>query len=42
MQNTSHFTLSNFDENFDVGIYIKKAWHFALRDVLIYKKTDTL
>ena len=21
--------------------YIKKAWHFALRDVFIYKKTDT-
>ena len=30
-----------FDENFEVGSYIKKAWHFALCDVFIYKKLDT-
>ena len=30
-----------FHEIFEVGIYIQKAWHFALRDVFIYKKLDT-
>ena len=30
-----------FHENFEVGIYIQKARHFALRDVLIYKKPGT-
>ena len=30
-----------FYEIFEVGIYIQKAWHFALRDVFIYKKPDT-
>ena len=30
-----------FHEIFEVGIYIQKAWHFALLDVYIYKKLDT-
>ena len=30
-----------FHEIFELGIYIQKAWHFALRDVFIYKKLDT-
>ena len=30
-----------FHEIFEVGIYIQKAWHFALREVFIYKKQDT-
>ena len=36
-----HLTLWDFHENFEVGIYIQKAWHFVLRDVFIYKKFDT-
>ena len=39
-QDTSRYAI--FHENFEVGIYIPKAWHFALRDVLIYKKPDNL
>ena len=31
-------TLRNFHENFEFGIYIEKAWHFAVCDVFIYKK----
>ena len=30
-----------FCENFEVGIYIQKSWHFALPDIFIYKKRDT-
>ena len=30
-----------FHEKFEVGIYIQKSWHFALRDVFIHKKPDT-
>ena len=30
-----------FHEIFEAGIYLQKAWHFALRDVFIYKKLDT-
>ena len=26
---------------FEIGIYIQKAWHCALRDVFMYKKPDT-
>ena len=29
-----------FNEIFEVGIYIQKVWHLALRDVFIYKKLD--
>ena len=32
---TLHYGI--FHENFQVGIYIQKALHFALRDVFIYK-----
>ena len=42
IQNARHFTLGNFHENFEVGNYILKAWSFALCDVFIYKKPDTL
>ena len=41
IQKTLHLTLLDFDEIFEVGIYIQKASHFALHDVLIYKKLDT-
>ena len=30
-----------FYEFFEIGIYIQKAWHFALRDVFIYKNPYT-
>ena len=30
-----------FHENFEVGIYMKKAWHFAIREFFICKKPDT-
>ena len=36
-----YFTIRDFDGNFEVGDYIPKAWHFALRDVFILKKPDT-
>ena len=42
IQKFIHLTLRDFHETFEVGIYIQKAWHFALRDVLICKKLDTL
>ena len=35
------FYVTQFSWNFESGIYIQKAWHFALRDVFIYKKRDT-
>ena len=37
-----HHTLryAIFHENFEVGIFIQKTWHFALRDILIYKTPD--
>ena len=41
IQKVIHLTLWDFHEIFEVGIYIQKAWHFALRDVFIYKKLDT-
>ena len=41
IQKARHFTLSNFQEIFEVGIYIQKAWHFALHDFFIHKKVDT-
>ena len=45
-KDTLHYAI--FHENFEVGMYIKKAWNFALRDVLytkiqtFRKKQDTL
>ena len=36
-----HLTLRDFRGIFEVGIYIQKLWHFALRDVFISKKLDT-
>ena len=33
--------VTQFHEIFEVGIYIQKASHFALRDVFMYKKLDT-
>ena len=30
-----------FNENCEFGIYIQESWHFSLRDVFIYKNTDT-
>ena len=30
-----------FHENFEFGIFLQEACHFALRDVFIYKKPDT-
>ena len=41
IQKVIHLTLRDFYETFEVGIYIQKAWHFALGDVYIYKKLDT-
>ena len=41
IQKARHFTLHNFPWIFQVGIYIQKAWHFALREVFIYKNPDT-
>ena len=41
IQKVRHFTLRDFYENSEVGIYIQKAWNFALRDVL-YTKSQTL
>ena len=37
IQKARHFTFCNFHENFEVGIYIQKAWYFAVREVFIYK-----
>ena len=42
MQKAIHLTLRDFHEIFEVGIYIQKSWHFALREVFIYKQLDTL
>ena len=39
-KNTLRYAILN--EIFEVGIFIQKAWHFELRDVFIYKTTDTL
>ena len=36
------FCYAIFRGNFEIGISIQKALHFSLRDVLIYKKPDTL
>ena len=33
---------SKFHENFEIGVYIQKAWHFALRAVFIYKNPSFL
>ena len=41
IQKAIHLTLRHFHEIFEVGIYIQKAWHFALRDVFMHKKLDT-
>ena len=41
IQKAKHLTLRYFHEMFEVGIYMQKAWHFALCDVFIYKKLDT-
>ena len=41
IQKAIHLTLWDFHEIFEVGIYIQKAWHFALHDVFIYKKLNT-
>ena len=41
IQKAIHLTLQDFHEIFEVGIYIQKALHFALRAVFIYKKLDT-
>ena len=32
--------LRNFPFNFQVSIYIQKAWHLVLRDVFTYKERD--
>ena len=40
-QKARNFTLRDFHENFEYGIYIQKTWHFALRDDFIYKKPET-
>ena len=41
IQKAINLTLRDFHEIFEVGIYIQKVSHFALRDVFIYKKLDT-
>ena len=41
IQNKDTLRYTIFHEIFEVGIYIQKAWQFALREVLIYKKPDT-
>ena len=41
IQKSIHLTLRDFHEIFEVGIYIQKAWHFAVGDVFIYKRLDT-
>ena len=38
-QDTLRYTI--FHEIFELGIYIQKVSHFALRDVFIFKKLDT-
>ena len=40
-QRAIHLTLRDFHKKIEVGIYIQKTSHFALRDVLILKKLDT-
>ena len=40
IQKGIQLTLRDFHEIFEVGIYIQKAWHFALRHVFIYKNLD--
>ena len=42
-QKAKHFTLRYFLMKFLklAFIYIQKAWHFPLRDVFIYRKSDT-
>ena len=37
IQISLHLKLRDFNEIFEVGIYIQKACHFALRDVLYTK-----
>ena len=41
IQKAIDLTLRDFREIFEVGIYIQTVWHFALRDVFIYKNLDT-
>ena len=41
IQKTIYFTLQDFSWIFEAGIFIQKAWHFALREIFIYKKLDT-
>ena len=41
IQKARHLTLCNFLWNFEIGICIQKSWHFALRDVFIYKNPET-
>ena len=46
MHDTLHYAI--FHENFEVGIYIQKAWHFAFcgffytKSLTLYKKQDNL
>ena len=41
IQKAIYLTLRDFHEIIELGIYMQKARHFALRDVFIYKKLDT-
>ena len=41
IKKAEHLTLRDFNEIFEVCIYIQKAWHLALGDVFEYKKQDT-
>ena len=41
IQKAINLTLGDFHEIFEVGVFIQKALHFALRDVFIYEKLDT-
>ena len=41
IQKATHLTFRDFHEIVEVGIYIQKALHFALREVFIYKKLET-
>ena len=40
-KNQDNLCYAIFQDNFEVGIYMQKAWHFALCEVFIYKNPDT-
>ena len=42
IQNLDTLCYTIFHEMFVIGIHTQKSWYFALRNVFIYKKHDSL